>query len=148
MKRIVVSLALFCAACTATSDLPKEEIVLRGPAKQEIRVQAEIAGTPEARTQGLMSRTELPEGTGMLFVMPPEQAVLTFWMKDTLIPLDILFFDEKGKFVSWAGMTPCEADPCSTYTSAGPAQYALEVPAGFVEKENVGTGWVLVGFGN
>ena len=76
----------------------------------------------------------------MLFIFEKPQ-ILSFWMKSTVIPLDILFFDEGGKLVSTATMEPCAADPCQTYPSAAEAQYALEVPAGFSEQHGIGEGW-------
>lgn len=116
-----------------------------------ISVWVEIADEPHKQAQGLMGRTELPENHGMLFVFE-EPRVLSFWMKNTLIPLDILYFDAQGKFVSAKSMIPCPSDssaeagkqdPCMTYSSGRRAQYALEVNAGFLEEEGVGEGWEL-----
>lgn len=122
--------------------LREEEVFLRGPEGQEARVQIEIADEQHERMQGLMFREELEEGTGMLFVFEDEQ-IRSFWMKNTLISLDILFFDTEGEFVSSSTMTPCTDDPCKHYMSDKPALYALEVPAGFVKRYDVGAGWVL-----
>lgn len=102
----------------------------------------EIADEIEEQMQGLMYRESLPEDHSMLFAYPAE-AQLIFWMKNTFIPLDILYFDKDGRFVSSAQMTPCERDPCTKYPSNGEAMYALEVHAGFVEENGVGEGWTL-----
>ncbi len=91
-----------------------------------------VAETAELRAQGLMNVTDLGSLDGMLFVFP-EAVTAEFWMKDTLIPLDIAFFDGGGDFVDKLTMVPCEADPCPTYPAAGPYRYALEAPEGGLE---------------
>ncbi len=131
---------MLLAACQFRSPAASQ-VVLKGP-DSEIIVSVEIADTPPAREQGLMGRNALPEKTGMLFVMDEEQ-VLSFWMKNTLIPLDILFFDAQFRFVSAASMTPCTGDPCAVYSSGRPALYALEVPVGFAKQYGVDVGWQL-----
>jgi uncharacterized membrane protein (UPF0127 family) len=88
-----------------------------------------VADTPEQREQGLMGVTDLDGLDGMLFVFQADSDV-GFWMKDTLIPLDIAFFGDGGGFVDLLTMQPCTADPCPTYEAAGPYRYALEAPAG------------------
>jgi uncharacterized membrane protein (UPF0127 family) len=123
--------------------LAAQLITLHSPDGKKVEVQAEIASTEQTRRVGLMGRTELPEGHGMLFEFPEEEG-LTFWMKDTLIPLDILFFDALGRFVSGTTMEPCpEGERCPIYPSDGPALYALEIGAGQAAKTGVGTGWTL-----
>ena len=102
----------------------------------------EVASDSATREYGLMNRTSLDQGSGMLFVFDVPQS-LSFWMKNTLIPLDVLFFTPQGAFVSASAMTPCVADPCAVYTSGGPALYALEVNVGYVEAHGVGQGWKL-----
>lgn len=77
----------------------------------------------------------------MLFLFPHEQ-VLSFWMKNTLIPLDIFYFDARGQIVSATTMEPCKADPCPSYSSEGAAQFALEVAAGFLDTN--GEEWKLI----
>jgi uncharacterized membrane protein (UPF0127 family) len=69
---------------------------------------------------------------GMLFVWPDDVSS-GFWMKDTLIPLDIAFFAADGSLVDRLSMVPCEADPCPSYRPSGPYRTALEVPAGGFE---------------
>ncbi len=76
-----------------------------------------------------MNVTDLGSLDGMLFVFP-EPTTAAFWMKDTLIPLDIAFFDGGGDLVDRLTMVPCEADPCPTYPAAGTYRFALEAPAG------------------
>jgi len=87
----------------------------------------EFAITDEQRRFGLMYRDSLPDGHGMLFVFP-EEAVRSFWMKNTAIPLDIIFFDNAGHFVSMIE----NAAPFSLIArrSKAPARYVLEVNGG------------------
>jgi uncharacterized protein len=142
MNRVVVLLVLALLAACSSADAT-QRIVLRSPQGDDIAVTVEIADSAEKRQTGLMERTKLPEGTGMLFVFDEEKP-LGFWMKNTLIPLDILFFSADGQFISTSSMIPCEADPCPPYLSGGAAKYALEVPAGYVRSRGIETGWRLV----
>lgn len=89
-----------------------------------------------------MFRDHLEDNAGMLFPFDPPRA-LSFWMKNTLIPLDVIFFDVDGKFVSVSTMVPCVEDPCAVYRSGGPAAFALEVRDGFAEEKGIGSGWKL-----
>ncbi len=88
-----------------------------------------VADTPEKRSQGLMGVTDLGGLDGMLFVFPSDGDV-GFWMKNTLIPLDIAFFTANGAFVDRFTMQPCTEDPCPSYDPAGTYRYAVEAPAG------------------
>jgi uncharacterized membrane protein (UPF0127 family) len=88
-----------------------------------------VADTPELRRQGLMSVPDLLDLDGMLFVFSNETTT-GFWMKDTLIPLDIAFFDANGKFVDGFVMEPCVTPGCPTYRPSGSYRYALEMAVG------------------
>jgi uncharacterized membrane protein (UPF0127 family) len=102
-------------------------------------VRLEVAADPAARARGLMGRTEVPQGTGMVFLYPAD-VTQTFWMKNTLVPLSIAFVAADGRVVSVAEMTPCRADPCPTYAPAGPYRYAVELAAGSFPAAGVGPG--------
>lgn len=119
-----------------------QAVALRSPDGREVTVRAEIADDAAEQTIGLMHRESLADGTGMLFIFPDEQP-RSFWMKNTLIQLDILFFDADGAWVSTRTMQPCDGDPCELYGSGRPAKYALEVESGFAGREGVGEGWRL-----
>lgn len=95
------------------------------------RFVVEVADDFDERARGLMYREHLAPDTGMLFVHEREEP-LAYWMKNTRIPLDILYFDEDRRFVSMqAGVPPCSAgDACPSYPSTGPAKYVLELNAG------------------
>lgn len=99
----------------------------------------EVAKSHEARSKGLMGRTELPEGTGMLFIYEEEQR-LVFWMKDTLIPLSVAFFNEDKEIINILDMDPPAGVPLVKYRSTAPALYALEVPQGWFEKHGIDRG--------
>lgn len=88
-----------------------------------------VADTPERWQAGLMGVEELGDLEGMLFVFP-ESISGSFWMKDTLIPLDIAFFEADGVLVAVLEMEPCRADPCPRYGPGVPYRLALEAPAG------------------
>jgi len=88
-----------------------------------------VADTPALRSQGLMGVTDLGAARGMLFQWSDDTDG-GFWMKDTLIPLDVAFFAADGSLVDVLSMTPCEEDPCRSYRPSGPYRSALEVPAG------------------
>ena len=92
-----------------------------------------VADTPELRARGLMGVTDLGGLEGMLFVFAAD-TTSGFWMKDTLIPLDIAFFDATGDQVGdIITMPPCEAEPCPTYAPDAPYRYALETTVGSFE---------------
>lgn len=101
------------------------------------RVLVEIADDPAERSRGLMHRESLPEDQGMLFVYPEERDSLGFWMKNTLIPLDIAFVDRELRIVDIQRMEPLDE---TTRYSAAPAMYALEMNAGWFEKHGVRVG--------
>ena len=105
---------------------------------EEVEVRVEVADTDPERARGLMGRTTLAEDRGMLFVFEEEQ-VLSFWMKDTLIPLSIAYMDSEGRIVDIQDMKALDDDP-PHYTSAEPARYALEVNKGFFEERGVEVG--------
>ena len=107
-----------------------------------VTMSVEFADTPSERERGLMQRTTLDPESGMLFVFPNADA-LSFWMKNTVIPLEILFFDENGDFVNALSMVPCKVEPCQTYKSAAISKYALEVVPDFRVKHGIGVGWKL-----
>jgi hypothetical protein len=104
-----------------------------------VTVRLEVAADPAARARGLMDRTEVQEGTGMVFLYPRDVAE-AYWMKNTLVPLSIAFVAADGRVVSVAEMTPCTADPCPSYPPAGQYRYAVELPAGAFEAAGVGEG--------
>jgi uncharacterized membrane protein (UPF0127 family) len=125
---------VFISACSQkTSDLTIHT------AAGDHRLQVEVAKNAVAQQRGLMYRQSLGKDSGMLFIFD-EQQPLTFWMKNTLIPLDILFISSDLVIVDIMTMQPCTFDPCPVYTSKRPARYALEVNAGYVHAHAIKIG--------
>jgi uncharacterized membrane protein (UPF0127 family) len=124
-------------AATAAAAGPRAEM----PSGAVYRL--ELALTPEDQALGLMYRESLPDRTGMLFVFEDAQPH-HFWMKNTMIPLDMIWMDESGKVVYVSANTPpCKAEPCATYGPDGPARQVLEIAGGMAAKENVTVGSTL-----
>jgi uncharacterized membrane protein (UPF0127 family) len=99
-------------------------------------VLAEVAKTAEQREEGLMYRESLEEGRGMLFVFSDSQ-IRSFWMRNTLIPLDIAYIDENLRIADIHAMEPQTEDP---HPSARPAMFALEVPQGWFAQAGIEVG--------
>jgi uncharacterized protein len=146
---------LFALSCTSQSDAAGDEQYVSNPkidsarirlvrGRDTVVVNAELAGTPEQHTMGLMERTALAPDAGMLFLYPamqPESA--GFWMFRTRIPLDIAFIDSLGVIRSIQTMTPCEAtvaQGCPTYPPGARYQAALEMNAGFFKRTGISVG--------
>lgn len=99
----------------------------------------EIASTPRQLTQGLSKRKELCQNCGMLFVFPTPQ-ILSFWMKDTLIPLDMIFIDQDKKITN---IINAPINNLQIYNSARPALYCLELNAGRYQELNLKPGDII-----
>jgi uncharacterized membrane protein (UPF0127 family) len=97
-----------------------------------------LADTEEARSQGLMGKESLGADEGMLFICEKPQ-ILSFWMKDTKIPLSIAFFDENKRLINIVDMdlpaTGARAFP--SYKSKRPSLYALEVNQGWFQENGI-----------
>ncbi len=99
------------------------------------RYVVEIADDDAERARGLMFRDAMADDRGMLFIHDSQQP-LAYWMKNTRIPLDILYFDDERRLVSQRrGVPPCSlGDRCPNYPSGAPARYVLELNAGQAER--------------
>ena len=110
--------------------------VIRGPGSVA-EVSLEVAATPAERERGLMYRSSLAEGRGMLFVFD-EDGNHGFWMKNTLIPLDMLFIARDGTVVGvHANATPLSTANISVGKSS---RYVLEVPGGWAARHGIAAG--------
>ena len=121
----------------AAPTLPRVRVVLTDAYGLAHTVDAEVAATPEARTRGLMWRKSLPAGTGMFFAFP-EEDVLSFWMKNTLIPLDIIFISSSFRVVDIAAW--CTPKSLDARSPSSKARYVLEVPGGWTAKTGIAPG--------
>lgn len=136
---VVLILAVFILAnylVNSRQEAQNTRTILLG--NKEVKV--EIADEPYEHARGLMFRKSLGQNEGMLFIFSDEE-YRTFWMKNTLIPLDLIFIDSNLEIVDIKqDFQPCEQEPCETYTSLGPALYVLEVNAGFAERNGIKAG--------
>jgi uncharacterized protein len=98
-----------------------------------------VAAVPERRRRGLQGVEEVPDGTGMLFVFDRDRTT-GFWMKDTLVPLEIAFATQEGRIVEVLAMEPCTSDPCDVHRPDAAYRVALEVPDGWLSERGVGPG--------
>lgn len=122
---------------TPQPKLPVGTVVLEVPPRAPLTVKAEVASTDVQRQMGLMWRTTMAEDEGMIFLFEQEQP-LSFWMRNTVLPLDLIFIDSEWKVVgSVENATPFTDDPRGV---PGLSQYVLEVNAGYVAKHGITPG--------
>ena len=146
--RVAAVLLIFFAACTRqpASPPPPAPAAQNGPRivlPDGFVVNVEVANTDELRAQGLMFRDHLNPGAGMIFFFESD-GVYPFWMKNTLIPLDMIWIDDQKKIVHIApNVPPCKADPCPSVPAGANAKYVLEVAAGVAARHNLANGQTL-----
>jgi uncharacterized membrane protein (UPF0127 family) len=146
-QRSVLSVALLVGLCachrgvsvvTPSSGHEPETLRIRttqGP----VRLRVELAISDTEKQEGLMGRTSLRPSAGMAFLFDTPTTV-RFWMKDTLIPLSIAFWDEQGRIVAIDEMAPCTQDPCTTYGPEVAYRGAVEANTGFFADHGVAVG--------
>lgn len=147
-ESIGVAAWLLLAGCGAAPPAPSDSAVpAEGPRvvlPDGFVVAVEIAADPETRARGLMYRPHLPPDRGMLFLFPSTE-IQSFWMKDTLIPLDLIWIDEGKRIVDIrADVPPCPADPCPSYSPEAEAKYVLEIAGGEAVRHGLARGQHLV----
>jgi uncharacterized membrane protein (UPF0127 family) len=128
-------LALIVAACGGGGGTTGPTVVIDTAADEQV-IRVEVADDAEERARGLMGRRELAEDAGMVFVFP-EPTRGAFWMRDTLIPLSIAFYDGSGTILRILDMEPCRAEPCPLYDPGVAYRGALEVNQGAFERWGV-----------
>jgi len=142
LKFVFVSLILSFCTLTFPQDRPHFD-------QQKIKVHGhpilvEVAKTNEERSYGLMFKKQMDANKGMLFIFEDER-ILSFWMKNTLIPLSVGFFNKSKRLVDIQDMKvePLGTNHYPAYPSSGPAKYALEVNQGWFKKNNISPGAML-----
>lgn len=134
-----ISVAVMVAVLTSSgcTSILTEQVCIR-----ETCFAVDLADTPQAREHGLMGVERLGENEGMVFVFESEGSY-TFWMKDTLIPLDMIWIGRDGRVIYvQKDAQPCTADPCAVYgpPAGSRALYVLEVPGGTAERLGIAAG--------
>jgi len=143
LKSIFIFIFFFLAINTVTAKpkkLPVKNITIIRNDSSTVICKAEIAEKEQERNYGFMNRKNIPDGTGMMFVFERDQ-ILSFWMKNTPHPLSIAYIDYKGIIKDIFDMTPYSLSPIVGTSSA---RYALEVPQGWFNKENIKVGDTVV----
>ena len=123
------------AACGGGDDAPM--VVLRPEGRAEVRVQVELARTSEERARGLMFREQLDADAGMLFLYE-EEGRLTFWMRNTLIPLDMIFISADHQVAGVVENAEPQTDTVRQVDQ--PSQFVLEVNGGFAAAHGITAG--------
>lgn len=127
---------------SGSSQLGSETEVVFRTSSDSVSIQAEVANTTRQIRHGLMNRDSLPRDEGMIFVFDRE-GDRAFWMKNTSIPLDIIFLDSEGRIV---GISQADPEPGTSeenltlYTSPQPAKYVIEVNQGFSREHGIRVG--------
>ncbi|MFZ0493603.1 MAG: DUF192 domain-containing protein [Acidimicrobiia bacterium] len=128
MKALLVAL-LIAAGCSPSAVTDWHGFPVRQIDAAGQTLSVAVASTSAQRKQGLSGVTTLDGIDGMLFEFP-DITTTRFWMKDTLIPLDIAFFGDDGELIQVLSMPLCTTDPCPTYGPSDPYRWAIEAPAG------------------
>jgi uncharacterized membrane protein (UPF0127 family) len=131
------------ATTTTQTETPARSAAPSGPRvifPDGFVVEVELASNDETRAQGLMYRDRLRPGTGMLFFFP-QDGHYPFWMKNTLIPLDMIWVDSTQRVAHVkVSVPPCKADPCPSYPPNVNARYVLEVAGGVAAEHGLKAG--------
>ena len=136
---LLLVVAVACGSAEEASDPNASATLSIGTDDGTVSLDVQVADTPAERQTGLMGRESLSPYDGMAFVWE-EPVVGTFWMKDTLIPLSIAFWDDDGRIISILDMDPCTEDPCPSYGPDEPFVGAVEVDRGKFERHGVALG--------
>lgn len=133
--RFFFSFTIVLLGACASANTP--QVTIHPQSGRPVHVAVEIASTPQKRAFGLMYRKDLSESQGILFLFPREEP-LSFWMKNTPLSLDIVFINSAHTVINiTANTTPFSEEPLP---SAAPAQFVLEVNAGFCQKHRITAG--------
>lgn len=133
-KLFFLPVFIFIASCSYQSDICNQKIVIGNFIEQKVNL--EVSCSESQRSKGLMNRKFLAENDGMIFVFPSED-YLSFWMKNTLIPLSIAFVDKDMKIVDIREMQPHNLEPI---VSTKKAIIAIEMNTKWFSKNSIKVG--------
>ena len=138
MKKLLISFFILYTAisCSAKKLQTVELDIVRLKDDSIVKVVSEVADSQEEREYGFMNRKKIPDGTGMIFVFEKDQP-LSFWMKNTPTALSIAYIDRTGTIRDIFFFFSFSLEPISSTCSV---RYALEVPKGWFEKNNIKVG--------
>jgi len=141
IRSFLTAVFLFTAvtSCSSQKAVLKEIPIIRDGEVIAV-VKAEIARTKEEQSLGLMYRNDLPDGQGMLFIYEKDQ-IMSFWMKNTNIPLSIAFISYDGRIIDIKNMYPHDE---TSVTSSRSVRFALEVPQGWFSRAGIKEGDIVV----
>lgn len=129
IKYVFVILLFVCVSCSKLPGKNTKKVCYKNDC-----IDVEVAMSRQAHQVGLQRRDSLEEDRGMLFIFPNE-GMHRFWMKETRIPLDIIWINSYREVVFiMRHVPPCLENPCTVYKSNDNAQYVLEINAGRSEK--------------
>ena len=134
--RIAICLLLLGAISYIIIDRIHEKNTVPQVCNEKICFTVELARTLDEQHLGLMHRPSLAEKSGMLFIFPNVD-LHDFWMKNTLIPLDMIWIDDQFKVVRVLTAQPCKADPCEIYRPEIFSKYVLEINGGIAAKYGI-----------
>ena len=137
LARLMVLLALAAGGFSGPADAMRREPMKLHTARGEQVVSVEITETPEEKTRGLMFRTRLPDNEGMLFAYDPPREI-TMWMRNTYIPLDMLFIRADGTIDSIGERTTPLSE--KSVPSKGPVRFVLEINGGLSDRLGIEAG--------
>jgi uncharacterized membrane protein (UPF0127 family) len=141
---IVIILVALSIVMILSDQGQKQPAALPSVCFQNTCFRVELADTDAKRTKGLMDRSVLPQDQGMLFVFDRDEKY-SFWMKNTLIPLDIIWIGQNHRVVFISENTlPCKIENCPSVAPPEPARFVLELNAGTAQKIGLKTGGILM----
>jgi uncharacterized membrane protein (UPF0127 family) len=126
----------FGGACSRAGSLEQRELIIERAGDGTAELRAELARSSEEKQRGLMYRKSLADGRGMLFIFDRDQ-IMSFWMKNTYIPLSIAYIKADGIIAEILDMRPLDESPVR---SSRGVRYALEVPQGWFGRAGIKTG--------
>ena len=141
MRLLLLLLAVVIAGCSAAenSDYSMGSVAIINSALEIVSFRVEVPKTGEGFMKGLMFRESLAADMGMLFIYT-DSDIRSFWMKNTLIPLDILFIDDNLTLQKIVQAVPCVEEPCEIYSSGSAVKYVLEINGNLAKRRSIEEG--------